>query len=188
MLLQRLRAETRAAHDAIERDLESLCFYTSIERYRRHVARFFGFYATWEPRVEAMLRDKTFFSPRRKLPLLEQDLRFLGFGSPLIEALPRCPTLPPLDTIPETLGSLYVLEGSTLGGQVISRRLERSLGLSDGLGYAFFRSYGREVGWMWRAFGEHLSAVSSTITEDASVRSAQDTFACLHTWLCTGLR
>src|SRR5215211_962840 len=74
MILQRLREETRAAHDAIERDLEAFGAHRSLDRHRFLVARFFGFYAAWEPQVASCLADEPFFSPRRKLPLLEQDL------------------------------------------------------------------------------------------------------------------
>jgi heme oxygenase len=186
MILQRLREETRAAHDAIERDLEALGAHLSLDRHRLLVARFFGFYAAWEPQVARTLSDDDFFAPRRKIPLLEQDLEFLGYDREAVQALPRCSDPPAVASLPETLGSLYVLEGSTLGGQVIARRLERSLGLTEGRGYAFFRSYGREVGAMWRAFGARLGALPSS-AGDASVRSAQLTFARLHTWLCHGV-
>jgi heme oxygenase (biliverdin-IX-beta and delta-forming) len=87
----------------------------------------------------------------------------------------------------QTSGSLHVLEGSTLGGQVIAPRLERSLGFADGRGYTFFRSYGREVGAMWRGLGARLLALPAPAGE-AAVGSAQLTFARLHGWLCRGDR
>src|SRR5215208_5119356 len=86
MILQRLREETRAAHDAIERDLEAFGAQRSLDRHRLLMARFFGFYAAWEPQVASSLADEPFFSPRRKLPLLEQDLEFLGYDRAMIEA------------------------------------------------------------------------------------------------------
>lgn len=185
MILQRLRDETRPAHETIERELEALRMHACLDGFRLLVARFFGFYAVWEPQVAATLADEAFFGPRRKLHLLANDLAFLGLDPGALQSLPRCSNLPPLATLPETLGSLYVLEGSTLGGQVIARRLERSLGLSDGRGYAFFRSYGPEAPAMWRAFGERLATLPASVGE-ASVRSAQATFARLHGWLCGG--
>ena len=39
------------------------------------------------------------------------------------DQLPLCPAMPPLATVPQLLGALYVLEGSTLGGQVLARQL-----------------------------------------------------------------
>ncbi|HEX2726131.1 MAG TPA: biliverdin-producing heme oxygenase [Beijerinckiaceae bacterium] len=186
MLLERLRAETRLLHARIEDDLATMRAHESLDRHVVLLARFFGFYQVWEPRLRACLADEAFFEPRRKLHLLEQDLAALGLAPEQIRVLPRCPRLPRLTSTAEAMGSFYVLEGATLGGQVISRRLERSLGLSAGLGYSFFRSYGREVGPMWRAFGERLLATSSTATENACIRSAQSTFARLHLWLCRG--
>ena len=187
MLLERLRAETRLLHARIEDGLASMRAHESLDRHALVLARFFGFYDAWEPRLGSCLADEAFFGPRRKLHLLERDLAALGHAPEGIRALPQCPCLPPLTSAAEAMGSLYVLEGATLGGQVISRRLERTLGLSGGLGYSFFRSYGREVGPMWRAFGERLLATSSTASEDACVRSAQSTFARLHLWLCRGV-
>jgi heme oxygenase (biliverdin-IX-beta and delta-forming) len=186
MVLQRLRDETRPLHDEVERDLEQSGAYTSMEQYQVLLARFFGFFKEWEPQVGEILADETFFGPRRKLHLLQKDLHFFGYGPATIAALPRCPDLPPVRDLAGAMGSLYVLEGSTLGGQVISHRLERLFGLRDGHGYAFFRSYGREVSSMWRSFGERLASVSSPGTEEASIRSANLTFARLHGWLCHG--
>jgi heme oxygenase len=187
MLLERLRAETRPLHARIEDDLAAMRVHDLLDRHALLLARFFGFYEVWEPRLGACLGDEAFFGPRRKLHLLERDLATLGHDPKAIRALPRCPRLPPLASTAQAMGSFYVLEGATLGGQVISRRLERSLGLSGGRGYSFFRSYGREVGPMWKAFGERLLETSSAAGEDACIRSAQTTFARLHLWLCRGI-
>jgi hypothetical protein len=53
----------------------------------------------------------------------------LGFSSDALAAQPRCP-LAEIDSRVEALGSLYVMEGSTLGGRIIARNLERCLGPS----------------------------------------------------------
>ena len=63
MILQRLREETRAAHDAIERDLEAFGAQRSLDRHRLLAARFFGFYAAWEPQVASSLADERFSLP-----------------------------------------------------------------------------------------------------------------------------
>jgi len=186
MVLQRLRDETRLLHEKVERELDRSGAYSSMEPYQVLLTRFFGFFQDWEPQVGETLADEAFFGPRRKLHLLEKDLHFFGYDAVAVAALPRCPDLPPTRDVAGAMGSLYVLEGSTLGGQVISHRLERLLGLQGGHGYAFFRSYGREVSSMWRGFGERLASISSPRTEEASIRSAKLTFARLHGWLCHG--
>jgi len=184
--MQRLRDETRLLHEKVESELEWSGAYTSMGPYRVLLTRFFGFFRDWEPEVGETLADEAFFAPRRKLHLLEKDLPFFGYDAAAVAALPRCPDLPRNTDVAGAMGSLYVLEGSTLGGQVISHRLERLLGLQGGHGYAFFRSYGREVSSMWRSFGERFACVSSPSTEETSIRSAKHTFSRLHGWLCRG--
>ena len=73
------------------------------------------------------------------------------------------------------LGLLYVVEGATLGGQVISRRLEVKL--------AFFRGYGEATGRMWRETSARLRAVSNPAAQDEAVRSAVSCFTLLRRWL-----
>ena len=50
------------------------------------------------------------------------------------------------------LGRMYVMEGSTLGGQYIARHVEETLGLSSGEGNSYFRGYGEATGERWREF------------------------------------
>jgi heme oxygenase len=100
--------------------------------------------------------------------------------------LPTCLDLPRLETAAEVLGSMYVLEGATLGGRFVARHLECILGLSDGLGYSFFRPYGEELGRMWQAFGEVISAHSSPEADPAIIASAVETFESLGRWLRGG--
>ncbi len=76
---------------------------------------------------------------------------------------------------------MYVLEGSTLGGTMISRRLRQSLGLHPGSGGGaqFFFSYGPQVGRMWRDFTAALEAYSEGNAhgkDEEIVASAQATF------------
>ena len=90
----------------------------------------------------------------------------------------------PLPRPEAVLGSMYVIEGSTLGGAVIAQAVERNLGLSAGTGCAYFRSYGRETARMWKSFGAVLLAASSPETDDLIVGAAKTTFAVMQDWLC----
>ena len=123
-----------------------------------------------------------FFNDRRKVPKLLADLEFLGYEA--ADRLPMCRSLPPLDSVPGILGSLYVVEGATLGGQLISRHLERTLGLREGRGYAFFSSYGPQVGSRWRSFRDVLLSCSTEQDDDRIVDSATATFRGMYAWLC----
>ena len=185
-LLQRLRDETRSIHERLERDLGLTERPLDLAGYRRLLSRFYGFHRSWEPAVAAALGDEAFTAPRRRLCLLERDLVHLGLGRDEIELLPACPDLPPLRTVPDAMGSLYVMEGSTLGGRVIAPHLERTLGLDANRGCAYFISYGDAVPQMWREFRARLAAASGPGSDDAVVTSATRTFERLHAWLVRG--
>ena len=69
-LLERLRVETRPAHEQIERAVDIDGSTGSVHHYRSLLERFYGFYAAWEPAAETQIADAAFFQPRRKLDLL----------------------------------------------------------------------------------------------------------------------
>jgi heme oxygenase len=181
MILSRLKIETREHHLRVERDLGVMDRELDLEAYGAVLSRLFAFHCSWEPRVAALLDDETFFGPRRKLHLIERDLEVLGVGKPPAAA---ASALPALCDHADAMGSLYVLEGATLGGQIVAEHVERRLGLVRGEGSAYFRSYGKRVAERWRAFQSLLLAISSPATDDAIVAAAVATFARLHAWLC----
>ena len=59
---------------------------------------------------------------RYRAPLILEDLARLGFPA----QPPLCLAMPSLRTHAQLLGALYVMEGSTLGGQVIARQLDKA--------------------------------------------------------------
>ena len=183
-LLLRLKSETRDVHESLERDLNLLRPDLTLERYRRIVELFYGFYQPWEHAIKPVLAEHLpdFAEARRKIPKLWEDLAFLG-SQPA--KLPVCKALPDCLEWPKLLGGLYVTEGATLGGQVISRQLEQMLGLSPRRGAAFFSSYGLQVGPMWRSFCATLQAQTPPQKEDVVVQAARETFVAMHQWLCS---
>lgn len=58
---------------------------------------------------------------------------------------------------PFALGILYVIEGSTLGGKVIYKHLQKTLGLNEESGAAYFYGYGDHTGELWKNFLFQLS-------------------------------
>ena len=75
------------------------------------------------------------YAERRKFPWLMEDLSFLH-ETPL--QLNPTMNLPVINSLGRLVGALYVLEGSTLGGQLISRQLNQHLGLTLNTGARFF--------------------------------------------------
>ncbi len=187
-VLLRLRDETRPQHEAIEHALDLMSEQMTAEGYRYRLERLYGYYQPLEQRLFAFdgWPAALELEARRKTPLLELDLRALGVSP---EAVPRCEDLPDLRGLPQAFGCLYVMEGATLGGQLITRHIERLLGLGPRNGGRFFRSYGDEVGPRWKAFRAVLgSYATSPQLEDAVVEAAAETFDKLHAWYTAGGR
>jgi heme oxygenase len=182
-LLTRLKNETRPHHDRIEAVVDPMRPGLTRDEYAGLVARFHGFYASWEPAAEPHFSAfGDFFARRRKLPLLRQDLRSLELSDTEIGSLPVCPDGPPAETFSRALGTMYVVEGSTLGGQVITRHLGRTLGFRPDSGCAFFASYGDQVGPMWQEFRRFLVDHGGS-HEYEIVAAAAEAFECLTRWM-----
>jgi heme oxygenase len=186
MILTRLKHETAAAHRAIEHTVDLPSRLRSAGEYRRLLERFWGFYAPIEAQLAARPEWAQYdldIHRRLKASALVCDLRALGLSASAIDRLPRCPSLPPLGSFAHALGCLYVLEGATLGGQIIAREARRTLGLTPDHGCAFFSSYGEHVGAMWGEF--RVLLVEMAAHETTILHSAHETFAAFERWLAS---
>jgi heme oxygenase (biliverdin-IX-beta and delta-forming) len=87
---------------------------------------------------------------RNKLVLVEKDLAQLEVSA----ARPVSYELIPLnlDNAYEAIGALYVLEGATLGGQIILKRLQSQL--EPKLSHYFYSAYQANTQHMWSVFGQ----------------------------------
>lgn len=186
-LLDRLRLATSDAHDRVERDLDWQRRVATLPGYRSLLERWWGFHSAVEPQLELAFSragDGSFFSPRRKLPLLRRDLIHLGLSERDIDALPVSPWAGPTPGLPGALGTLYVVEGSTLGGQIVARHLRTTLELDPGQdGCSFYAPYGSDVGAMWRETCHRLESASEFGLSDITVEAATVTFERVHAWL-----
>ena len=185
-ILSRLRLETRGEHDAVEQVLDLMNTSLSPAGYRHRLEQFFGFYAPLEKALQ--IRALTLAPATRavlagrldKTALLRQDLHCLGA---LAETLPVCRNLPPLGTQAEVLGCVYVMEGATLGGRIITQHIRATLGLTPLTGGSFFEGYGDATGMMWQSMRQLLvSGAPDTKTENTIVTNAVTTFASLRSW------
>jgi heme oxygenase len=115
------------------------------------------FYANREPQILlGMAQYFPDFNYISRLPLLNRDLRKLGV---LQDDTPVNKTIS-VPSKAETLGLLYVVEGSALGGQIISRHLEAKLGLQISDAMRFYTLDGKMLSGHWanvkRLFRENL--------------------------------
>lgn len=180
-VIDRLRVETGEAHSRLERALALSPETLTRDIVARLLLRFRTFYSVWEPWIEASPLDRGFLAPRLKSPLIDRDIRALGLTVADRPASGRFDMGAP--SVERALGSLYVVEGSTLGGQVINRWLGETAWLPAG-GLAYFASYGRDVGRMWRVFQTVLCEAVLPSAHDEVVASATATFEHMHACLC----
>lgn len=156
----------------------------NLPEYTRLLERFFGFYQPLEERLEGLDGWDAHgidFPARRKAPWLEADLAALDHTPEAIAALPRCATLPRLDSLASGFGCAYVLEGATLGGRQISGLL-RETRIPENARH-FFGSYGPDVGSRWREFTASLEAFGEEGPQHEIIEAARGTFTTLQNWL-----
>lgn len=185
-LLQDLRSGTGTLHIALEKRVPFFSPALDLAHYRRIIQAYFGFYQPLEGRLleHADSLGELVLADRLKTPTLRFDLQALGLTERAIAELPQCDALPAITSSADCLGVLYVLEGATLGGQILRREIATRLGLDASTGAAFLELYGAATGRRWREFIGHLGAAAlEAPARDRAVTSARQTFACFESWL-----
>jgi len=183
-VLAELRLTTRAEHDRID-NLLRLTEPMTLQRYGAIMCGFDAFLRVWEPRIHAALPERLqgWFRLRRRGGFASADvewLRAVACVEPVPAAAHMAATLP-LRDLADVMGSLYVIEGSALGGRVIAPQLRKSLGLDQGRGASYFHGFGGETGVMWANF-RVLAALEVGESSRHVVRacnSARRTFAAM---------
>ncbi len=113
-----------------------------------------------------------------KLPSLESDLRALG------RAVPERPWPEVGDTAPpgtialaQHVGTFYVLEGASLGGQVLARHLAATLGPSVAGALRYYTGHGAQTRLQWaRSCDSIARSLVDPPAIDLAVRQALQVF------------
>ncbi len=174
-LAARLRAATQAAHQRLDHH-PALAPLIRPDLRRDHYGRVLGAFAwvyrTLDPAFEDALRrlcpDTTYRSSDRSRWLVE-DLSHFEHGD---RALPPWPA-PKIDTVAALVGRLYAIEGSTLGGQVIARQLQASLGVGPSSGARIFHGHGEATAARWQEF-QDFAAWACAADDAAKACAAAD--------------
>ncbi|MFN0279425.1 MAG: biliverdin-producing heme oxygenase [Pyrinomonadaceae bacterium] len=177
--MKKLKEATSKQHEELEDTVDIMNRMFSREDYRNLLEKFRRFYAAIEPKIAAVDLERfgMDFEKRRKTALLENDLKSLDDSQNADHNASEFIDLPNLSTPSRAFGSLYVLEGATLGGQVITRHLKQHLDITPENGGMFFNSYGAEVGPMWKSFAETITRFAEeTDDDDSIVEAARETF------------
>jgi heme oxygenase len=171
-----LREQTGDLHREVEKRVGILHPELSLSGYVRLLSRFLAAHAAVERHFEAWAGTLPLdLDQRRKVRWLREDLHALD--APL--DTPQPATDLRVHSPATLLGTLYVVEGSTLGGQVIARHLGPKLNLTPQRGLRFFTGYGEHTGAMWKAFRAAAEAFGQDHphTHQTVVAAARDTFS-----------
>jgi heme oxygenase (biliverdin-IX-beta and delta-forming) len=188
IFLQQLRAKTAGSHQLIEQNIASQQLMgpgVTLLQYGHYLKNLYGFVQGFEKMVFPLLNHYPLLQldNRKKLHLLQADLAMLNDTDEL-QLLPDELFSTHYGSIPAALGGMYVLEGSTLGGQIISKHLLNTLGNAAAGSTTYFTAYAGQTGSMWKNFLQLLcEAAVTTEGEEEIIESAINTFTLLNTSL-----
>jgi heme oxygenase len=186
MDLQQLRRETLPDHNAVERSLPLMDHELDVDTYVSCLLKLHGIIAAWEewaaPNAPAWIQP--LLAARRRGELLLLDLTCFGVDT----SGEARPALPQMRDTASLLGAMYVMEGSTLGGQLIARHVELVLGLTAGQGNAYFCGHNERTGQLWKEFCDALRTKVPERETDAVIAAAKAMFGVFGSWMLTGMR
>lgn len=186
MLSNYLKEHSRTNHDRIEKSIDLILIASAPDLYLKKLILFYGYYAALEPVLMTFNEDFNHIgielTKRLKIKLLKSDLKFFGFVDDSINDLQVCQRVPLPQNIFEAMGVLYVLEGSTLGGQIISKQLVKANIINSGDGGNFFKSYGSDTLAMWNQYKETLNQLPAD-KNIIILEKVKETFQTLEDWL-----
>ena len=189
-LMEELKAATQPAH----RRLETAPFFSALAACQLPLESYVGqlralavihsvleqaLASCADPRIGSVWNCEM-----RKLPLLQNDLRFFeprtvadvkeGVDATLkaVEQLRLLSVERPL----ELLACVYVLEGSTLGATVLRPLIARAFLLSGEEGLAYLHNYGTEVQARWAQFQQRMNQLSLSAEERGQIVKAAVAF------------
>jgi len=179
--LQKLRQETKADHQNVEGAVFLMHQGLNTAEYVQCLQSIFGVVAAWEERAAEIAPEwlQSSLLARQRRPLLALDLAWFGIA----EKDEGRPTLPEMNNLPSLFGTMYVMEGSTLGGQLIARHVEEVLHFTEGQGSSYFRGHGSQTGPLWKEFCEMLKLRIPDEETEAVVVSAKAMFSTFGTWM-----
>ncbi|GAA4461289.1 biliverdin-producing heme oxygenase [Nibrella saemangeumensis] len=175
--MARLRQETQLCHEQVEKLLYAEQIQNGTLTNDQYIQLLYVNLSFHQPLEMAIrMADPAFFAgydpfQRSKAHLIIQDLQMLRLPVPATQRLCFHNW-----TNWQLLGAAYVAEGSTLGGRVISKCLQKNPSLCHTAGQSrFYAGYGDQTGYLWKTFCAYLPQQAAT-QEDQIVQGAIDAF------------
>ena len=181
MLSEILKTQTSVNHLLLEKKLVSFMKTIRTEAdYARFLALFYGYFGALELSINKCLNASIIpdYENRRKTEALKIDLKILNQEDLKLAA---SELLPVIENHLQSLGALYVIEGSTLGGKIISKMIKQQL-KTEVMAFTFFTGYGDQSANMWNSFKHILNSITQPDQIGIIVESANVTFQKFSFW------
>jgi len=187
--MDRLKAETSEVHS----QTESIPFNSGIMAKTMPQARYAGQLACWF-RVHEVLESclnasddpvvqGAWTGTTERAPLLQADLEWhVDADVPSAAELATTEMTQwvrsvAVDSPRDLLGILYVLEGSTLGGMILSKCIAEMYGCEGDDGLAYYSAHGNKVMPNWMEFKSRMnSSMTSPDDQARAIEAAGETF------------
>jgi heme oxygenase (biliverdin-IX-beta and delta-forming) len=183
-LLEQLKSETLSNHQQLEKHLiVKLKGMQSPEDYINILQIFYAYFGALEDRINQFIGVDQLpdYAERRKTESIKNDILALNGIVPEKATLND---LPEIQNLLQAFGALYVIEGSTLGGQAISKMVSKQLALNGDAGISFFKSYGEHTMAMWGKFKTVLERhAASQEAANVIIEAANETFGKFRLWM-----
>lgn len=182
MLSEKLKEATKTNHQLLEKKLiTNIKSIRTKQDYTALIALFYGFFGGMEKQINkeidtTQLQD---YAERRKATALANDLDQLGAVKPTLASDKE---IPQISNHLQALGAFYVMEGSTLGGKIISKMIRQQIGEPDMEGLSFFNGYGEKTDAMWQTFKDVIDQPLLPAEQEVVVKAADETFFQFSQW------
>lgn len=184
LLSEQLKQLTKRNHQQLEKLLiPHLRSISTKEEYVKLLQIFYGFFGALEKKIKQYISKEQLpdYTERRKTESIANDIKIMAGTIP---EKAKEPELPEIKDNLQALGALYVIEGSTLGGKIISQMMVKQLNLPDNKGVSFFSGYGSDTERMWNSFKKMLDNQCKNSAEaDLIIKAANDTFLQFKLWI-----
>ena len=149
-----LRDATHDRHERLEAAFPWGQAFASRENYARLLRAMEILVRAADRAIDAQLpAECSVAALRRRSSWIADDLRQLG-ADPAPADESAAPDFSFVNSPGRAIGCLYVLEGSALGAQYLSRQLQARLGITSETGGRYLAAYGERTGERWKAFQE----------------------------------
>ena len=182
LLSDQLKEQTASGHQLLEKQIIPLIknIRTSGD-YAALLMLFYTFFGGLELQVDHAMNSDYLpdYDQRRKISLLGNDLHALNVP---VQPFANGHHSPQIENHLQAFGAMYVMEGSTLGGQHIAKMINDKIELPGAT--SFFNGYKNETQNMWLVFKKAMDAMSTDANEHSVViNAANDTFTRFSNWI-----